>query len=337
MAQRFKDAGWFEFFTTFQGHDEQVSMIFAQNFDGFEVVIGKLLMMVTEHSIARACKLPIGGERWWKKEHVVMEFVNQFLLPEKHNPNWKKGVPHSWIRKEWHIALIIIHRYITCEGRFSLVYIYHIRLLMHINGDYPLNLPYFLLKSLSKMSKRVQSHPATAKGSLFHQVLIKTLVVSSLKEVQRPWDWLIQSLNNDPQPSKSKKSKGKRSTTQKQSVTVDESPIKEETSATRITRATTRSSKVEALFKGTGGISDDKDYHPEDSDQIPDIPEAMESDSSDDDHSSELSSRYQIKLREPKAAIDLNKPAPAEEFPEFKVKVRSDKDKIKELLKMVKQ
>jgi hypothetical protein len=81
--------------------------------------------------------------------------------------------------------MIIIHRYITCEGRFSLVYIYHIRLLMHINGDYPLNLPYFLLKSLSKMSKRVQTHPATAKGSLFHQVFINTLVVSALNEVQR--------------------------------------------------------------------------------------------------------------------------------------------------------
>jgi hypothetical protein len=27
MAQRFKDTGWFNFFTTFQGHDEQVSML----------------------------------------------------------------------------------------------------------------------------------------------------------------------------------------------------------------------------------------------------------------------------------------------------------------------
>jgi hypothetical protein len=98
-----------------------------------------------------------------------------------------------------------------------------------------------------------------------------------------------------------------------------------------IMRATTRSSRAEALFKGTGGISEDKHYHPVDSDQIPDIPEAMDLDSSDDDHSSELSFRYQIKLREPKAAIDMNKPAPAEEFPEFKGKVRSDKDKIKEL------
>jgi hypothetical protein len=63
----------------------------------------------------------------------------------------------------------------------------------------------------------------------------------------------------------------------------------------------------------------------------------MDSASSDDDHSSGLASRYQIKMREPKVAIDLNKPAPAEEFPEFTVQVRSDKEKIRELQKMVKQ
>jgi hypothetical protein len=91
------------------------------------------------------------------------------------------------------------------------------------------------------------------------------------------------------------------------------------------------------MFKGTSGISDDKDYHSADQDQLPNLIEAMDSDNSDDDHSLELSSRYQIKLRKPQAAIELNKPAPVEEFPEFKVKVRSDKDKIKELQKMVKQ
>jgi hypothetical protein len=48
MAQRFRDAGWFKFLTTFQGYDEQVPMEFAQNFDGYEVEIGKLLMLVTE-------------------------------------------------------------------------------------------------------------------------------------------------------------------------------------------------------------------------------------------------------------------------------------------------
>jgi len=51
-------------------------MKFAQNFDRFESVVGRLLMHMTEHSIAKACWLPVYGERWWKKENVVMEFVN---------------------------------------------------------------------------------------------------------------------------------------------------------------------------------------------------------------------------------------------------------------------
>jgi len=53
-----------------------------------------------------------------------------------------------------------------------------------------------------------------------------------------------------------------------------------------ITRETTRSSKFETMLKGTGGFFDDKDYHSADPDQIPDLLEAMESDSSNDYHSS---------------------------------------------------
>jgi len=127
-----------------------------------------------------------GGERWWNKEHVVTEFLNQFMLPDKKNTNWKRGIPRSWIRPEWHTALIVIHRYITCKGRFSLVYIYHIRILIHLNGDYPLNIPYFLLKIFTKMSKRVWSLYTNAKSSLFHQVQIKTLVMYSLSELLKP-------------------------------------------------------------------------------------------------------------------------------------------------------
>jgi hypothetical protein len=61
MAQRFRDDDWFEFLTNFQGHDEQVSMEFSQNFDGYEVKIGKLLMLVTEPTIVQACILVVGG------------------------------------------------------------------------------------------------------------------------------------------------------------------------------------------------------------------------------------------------------------------------------------
>jgi hypothetical protein len=72
-------------------------MEFTLNFDGHEVEIGKMLMLVTEKTITKACRLVVGGERWWKKEHVVIEFVNHFLFPDKKNPNWKRGIPRSWI------------------------------------------------------------------------------------------------------------------------------------------------------------------------------------------------------------------------------------------------
>jgi hypothetical protein len=46
-------------------------MAFSHNFDGFKVEIKNLLMLVTEKSITKACRLVVGGERWWKKENVV--------------------------------------------------------------------------------------------------------------------------------------------------------------------------------------------------------------------------------------------------------------------------
>jgi hypothetical protein len=99
------------------------------------------------------------------------------------------------------------------------------------------------------------------------------------------------------------------------------------------TRETKKSnSKSEAVFRGTGVVSDDKDYLSADPDQIPNLPETKDSYSTDDEvHSSRLSSRHQIKLRKPQVAIDLNQPTPVEEFPEFKFKVRSEKDNIKKL------
>jgi hypothetical protein len=42
-------------------------MIFAQNFDGFEVVIGKLLMMVTEKSMQDPANCQLGEKGGGKK------------------------------------------------------------------------------------------------------------------------------------------------------------------------------------------------------------------------------------------------------------------------------
>jgi hypothetical protein len=62
--QKFRDARWFNFCSTLQGYHEKVSMMFEKNFDGFETVVGKVLIHVTEHLIGTACRLSVYRERW---------------------------------------------------------------------------------------------------------------------------------------------------------------------------------------------------------------------------------------------------------------------------------
>jgi hypothetical protein len=106
-----------------------------------------------------------------------------------------------------------------------------------------------------------------------------------------------------------------------------------------VTRATTKSTSIsEYVFKGTNVVYDDIDDLFAEPDHMQDLPETIDSDSTEDeDHSSGLSSKYMIKLRNPQAAIDLNLPAPVEEYPEFKVKARKEKDRVKELQSMINQ
>jgi len=47
-------------------------------------------------------------------------------------------------------------------------------------GDSEMNLPYFIIKSLGKMSNKVQKYPRSAKTSLAHHSLITALVYYEL-------------------------------------------------------------------------------------------------------------------------------------------------------------
>jgi hypothetical protein len=53
IMQKFINAGWLKFCYTFQGYHEEVSMLFAMNFDGFKTHVGNVLIYVTEHSIGQ--------------------------------------------------------------------------------------------------------------------------------------------------------------------------------------------------------------------------------------------------------------------------------------------
>jgi hypothetical protein len=100
-----------------------------------------------------------------------------------------------------------------------------------------------------------------------------------------------------------------------------------------VARATTKSTSIsEFLFKYTNVVHDDRDDIFVEPDQMRDLQETIDSNrTEDEDHSSVLSSKYMIKLRNPQASIDLNLPAPVEEYPKFKVKFRKEKNRVKEM------
>lgn len=67
--------------------------------------------------------------------------------------------------------------------------------------------------------------------------MIRTLVVFSLNEVQRSWDWLIQSLKPNLESTKSKTVKGKKQVREKHTSQAIEVLMKEDSPAVRVTRA----------------------------------------------------------------------------------------------------
>jgi hypothetical protein len=88
-----------------------------------------------------------------------------------------------------------IKRYSSCEGRFDRVYQYHIRLLMHFIAKIPLNLPFFLYRSVGKMEEKVQARDDQLKSSLFHFSLVNLLLFKELRKLYRVWDSFLTSTN----------------------------------------------------------------------------------------------------------------------------------------------
>jgi hypothetical protein len=142
----------------------------------------------------------------------------------------------------------VVQKYITCEGRFSTIHLYHMRFLLHLNGDNKMNLPYFLLKSLVKMSNKIQTHPNTAQYSIFHQGLIKVLVMQELNKTHLSWEQFLSSLGFEEQEKKTHKiTPEKQPKDSKKASISSKKPLTAEIRAPSVTRETRSSKKKLSL------------------------------------------------------------------------------------------
>jgi hypothetical protein len=164
-----------------RGHPD-VDREFFLNFDGTKTKVGTLELEVSEATIATATEIPNTGERWFKSMTLNAAFSKDFLKSEHQGDNLYKGVPRSHLVEGFDKMLKVIQIYFTCEGRFNMIYQYHIRLLLHFIGKYLMNIPFYLFRSMGKMVDRVQAKSKVMDTSVFHSGLIRMILVEELKK-----------------------------------------------------------------------------------------------------------------------------------------------------------
>jgi hypothetical protein len=92
---------------------------------------------------------------------------------------------------------------------------YHFKLMNHFTGRCPLNLPFYLHRSLTKMTHQVQAKPSKVQGRIFHHSLIKLIVLEELQRRDKTWEHLLfwGEFEPEPQPKEKKKTSSTKSST----------------------------------------------------------------------------------------------------------------------------
>ena len=70
---------------------------------------------------------------------------------------------------------------------------YNIRLLLHFTGKESMNLPFYLCRSIGKMSDRVQAKYNQVDTNFFHSSLIKMLILEELNKTNTDWEIFLDA------------------------------------------------------------------------------------------------------------------------------------------------
>jgi hypothetical protein len=178
-----EEFGWLLFIQKFDGFKIPVAQQFALSFDGCRAKVGDLQLEVTEHSLSLATGPPVKGEKC-SKSHKVNDVPWTLLFRSRTVRSCNRGLPASMLKPHWHNLLMILKQFLTCEGRYGFVFLFHLRLMMVFMG-FELSLPHYLHRSLFKMAKKYKR--SQADTSLFHVGLIKILDFYELGLCRDSW------------------------------------------------------------------------------------------------------------------------------------------------------
>ena len=121
--------GYCERISQIQHHRELVCLFVLHLHNGHVNLVGVDFTLSPE-IVAQATGIPNVGEEWNKRQQLDRFHYEPYIKPGcmRHLTIF---FPLIFLRDEYAPLMRLIMRYFTCEGRFSRLYSYHIRLLMH--------------------------------------------------------------------------------------------------------------------------------------------------------------------------------------------------------------
>ena len=182
-------------------HHRELVRLFVLHLHNGHVNLAGVDFTLSPEIVAQATGIPNIGEEWSKRQPLNRFHYEPYIKPTC--MRYLTGVfPFRFLRDEYAPMMKIIIRYFTCEGRFSRLYSYHIRLLMHFTRVRMMNIPFFMCRNIERMVPLMQrKSPAQQHKSIYHYALIKIVVMHQLAQQGIPWeDFISRDLFTVPQP-----------------------------------------------------------------------------------------------------------------------------------------
>ena len=147
--------------------------------------------MFSVDAISQAICIPNHGENRFKGMNLDLEEYKPYLKSQYKGAH-SHVFPFRYLLERYEPLMKVVMKFFTCEGIFSRLYQYHIRLLMHFTAPKSLNLSSYLYMSLTKLSERVQLKGKVHYPSLFHHSPIKVIALHQLTYKNMAWDTFIE-------------------------------------------------------------------------------------------------------------------------------------------------
>jgi hypothetical protein len=183
--QIFEQAGWLQYFRRLQGYNESQTLQFARNLQDNHSVVAGVRISVTEQDISAVSGLPMDGTRQFSRKHIIGDVQQSFFLAGERRVPKGRGVQLSSLPPPWPEVARFIKHYLTCEGRYQVVYQHDFLLLSHLRHNKRVNIPYFLLGCLKNMAHYCRRAKDPAQ-SLTHHRLVQLLINRGFEQHHPP-------------------------------------------------------------------------------------------------------------------------------------------------------